>query len=174
MTEWTIPPDVVSIINSLIEKSKAGEVQWVEGTDLGFAEGYGVNFGSYTIRLFEKNGYNEWENSITLEILNDDGKSAIRARALDVEAQHQEHELLGELLEAARRRAMKADVIIKDLSEKLKATGMIGVPPRNKRNQAAPPPSGEPPRAAPPPSTPPSTGIPDPSTGKPHDDDIPF
>jgi hypothetical protein len=134
-----IPNDVVETVKSLITRTKAGAVNWAPAQALGLSVGdYGINMGGYAIAVWEyKESWGSERSGIGFQILNDSGKAALEFTTVEEE---DGHALMAELFELARRRAMKADVILADLAEKLKGTEPIGSKPR-------PPPAKESSRA---------------------------
>ena len=124
-----IPNDMIERIHRFISRTKNGKVNWQKAQDLGFQySGFGINFGTYSVVL--SNGNEDYGKIVEYQfrIINDEGEQALYFDVGSSEDREQ-FDLLEELYELARRRALKADKILEDLAEKLGSDDEIGHEP---------------------------------------------
>lgn len=128
-----IPEDVRPILQTLIERSKRREVEWITSSAAGQRHGdYVVLFPSSSFVLAE----DQDEGRIEGRILNSRGDTALTFGASYRDSED-DYGLLAELMELARRKVLKADEALAEIKKVLELSGRIGEIP--KANVGGPP-----------------------------------
>ena len=124
-----IPPDLKPFIDGLVIRTGEGLVNWVEA--VASRRSYEYVYDFIVMELDYKIAIGTVSTNdgdgVKVEVLNSDGKVALSIVAMEKDGA--DHHLLTTLYESARRRALKADVILKSLMSKLEKNIAIGLPP---------------------------------------------
>src|SRR6266571_8693251 len=119
-----IPPDVKKILDDLLQRTKAGEVNWVESNTAGIEalaeDDYVVILPDSSINIWKVKG----DPTIHVHILDSHGNIV-----LDVTGEYiEEFELLDNLLQAAGRKALNIDETLEVIKRNLSKPGVLGNP----------------------------------------------
>lgn len=124
-----IPENYTSIINNIVEKTKAGKANWRETSD---PDTVLLSFSEYSFMLC-KSEPNQWTRMMTMagtptttiefRLISNEGKIV---DSFELRQRDEHWELMNNLYEMARRKAMGVDNILKKLEKDLDTSGEIG------------------------------------------------
>ena len=121
-----IPEDVKDVCQMLLERSKRKEVNWTFGSPRGPEdEDYLVNLPNSSFNIWQA------EDCIRCSILNSGGQIVLQ---FSDEGNLADAELLGELLQWAKRIVFNVDEAVQDLRCALKAPQPVGKVPETKKD----------------------------------------
>lgn len=117
-----ITHDVRQILNTLLKKSEAGQVKWLDARSAGMnnvmPEDFVVLMPNSSINIFRLP-----QDKVRLNILDSEGNVAMHATSEDSQ---QDKELLESILQSARRKAHNVDETLEDIKKMLSIDGVIG------------------------------------------------
>jgi len=126
-----IPEDVRPILQTLLERSRKKEVEWVPSSAAGLRHGdYVVLFPTSSIVLWQE----EESPLVEGQILNQNGETVVYFNSHDAESDAQ---LLRSLMDLARRKVLRADETLADIRKVLEGSQRIGSRPKTQRESEA-------------------------------------
>jgi hypothetical protein len=131
-----IPTELRNIVQALLDKARANEVNWVPAADLGWGGADNdvvVNFPDYSINVFAGVDPERAEHFIAFNILNSKGKF-VHGRSLS--PGDNDYAILSEILDLATRKLSGVDEALASLDQVLQQPGAIGLPPGKKAKNA--------------------------------------
>jgi len=119
-----IPEEIQDIVQKLLERSRAREVNWVSSSDVGVTqvkggEDFTVALPNYSVNVWKSHQ----DPAVRLAFYDDRGRTIMRAVTTP---RDDNHPLMEELLELARRKALNVEGALDALRVALAQPGVIG------------------------------------------------